>query len=1849
MAYFIVFQMLFGLPAQIVMAATPIVGSYDPSTAAISQTPNTTTVNLLADQAIINWDNFDTVPTELLEFLRNNGLSSFAVLNKVSGGATMFEGNLEAIKGTVFILNPDGITFAPTAFVTARNLVASSMNMKNSDFIDATEGGTISGDMKFTNPSTYEGARLVANYGTINADISTYLVGKNVLNAGTIVTNEGGLVAMVAGDEMILGKPGSDVIVKTLVVNHVENHTVDNGAIGGTASNLNSQFGIDASGNTGSVSAPGGDLVLAAGDIWSNAIENVQDLTATAHGDIHFEEAINITGDMRAEAGLPTEYDSEWVVTDGGLFWTSYEEQPVTVEHGGDIHAKDTITAGGNIDIIANDVQLDGDAEATTGDLKIAGRQSGGPDGGWGDVETAGLTAGGDIEISSTGMDSEWSLDGWETTWLLWTFNWNYGSWKESTPVPGDITLNGDVTAGGNLTLFNNTWTAPDVTLEAGVDIILENGEAFYQNCDTLTGDTKLTLDAKTGQIDQGTATISVTGSELIMRQAPTLNLADRNFLLQGTTHLTLESYNGSVFATDTADGGKDDNAADQWASIGAKANGGIILSGHENDIKARRLEAAHGPIEVDAKTNDILANAHGFVGDDGILASGGGNITLTGNNVRVIGDIEAEHGIGIRPVGYNSDLTIEAADDIMLDGYADIDGDMILQANMSSGDGDMTATGNLLAGGSIDIYSSDTTTYLGGDRIEATDNITLHNDTVLDGGALQKIKALTGQLYAEGSVRKTSTGDLEMFGGYNGPLYPDPDLHYSVKTQAVTVDKGELSIAGNATVRLDGSIYSSGNMTLASNVDGIASTPCQATPTSSLYSYDQLVHYSGTIQSRDGDVDLSGSSVYLDGGDNPTDAYVSAGRNILLRDYTWVQYSRKLEAGDDIVLAAGKRLQGNGSLALVAGDDIIIGSTDVDNHWLDPEDDTGFASEVTTKGDMILNAGDDVYVHGELNTLDGFGGDIEITASDDTIHLYGNVTADQTDGGDIILHANTEIADGVKLDAGDDVVLAGGKSITGNGNLILEAGDDIILGVANAAQHWLDPENGSGGNVTADGALTLDAGDDIYAHGTLITTNSDNGDMLIDAGDNIDLYDDATSAGSMTLHAGWSIETEALTTNNPDNGDIDVHSEGFYTNIYGPVTSAGNLWVQSDIDDVELYDYIDVAGNATLMAGGHIELARETGAKSNIDGDFYAQANSNIELYGDVEAGGNITLDAETQAVGDILAGKDLTVTGELTLFGEWYDYDKFCRYYGHADQTVEAGRGENENGTLTAESWVWKTTPGNLYLIGNNSDPEHRDGKAVDLQYDSCVLPAASTALGNLEIYAENGDIQISGDLSTFGYSDDGLYVCDWYDRDTGGVSVIAENGKIYTAADSPDPEAGDYMLNISISGNSDDVMYVEPSDEINGDSTRLVNGIGSLGVDLPWGEEGKAAIVVLSREDLIFGPDTMLIARGEYDSSVVDDRPGVGFLADSGVAIGEIIRDEGDPIDVAVYVGSMGTEDGQGNVHLDGRAIDVADGGTMVVDAYDTVTFGDFDTFNLEDLEGCDLACFFMKLAMRFHDENLNEAFGEYVDLNGWYDGVLEDFLNDTYDEDFFFNIDRLEVVSRITEWLFEASTYGTLPHPYNPEIVEAFIGGDYILRGAGLGNPLITDGRAWVLEDPLDPAPLYQEAGEAADKEEFGEGGCPPLMNWLAIEIGVPAEDIQVVVADTLALNTDIQPCEMCARLLAASNTMQDPDGTQIAAMASVVNEFATATAPPSPEQMTAIAAALAEHVDDGTYYASAGQWIDALVAYVGIMNSEMGYSASDSVAFAEKYLTPVTQTGNAALNAYVQARLVALGG
>jgi len=172
-----------------------------------------------------------------------------------------------------------------------------------------------------------------------------------------------------------------------------------------------------------------------------------------------------------------------------------------------------------------------------------------------------------------------------------------------------------------------------------------------------------------------------------------------------------------------------------------------------------------------------------------------------------------------------------------------------------------------------------------------------------------------------------------------------------------------------------------------------------------------------------------------------------------------------------------------------------------------------------------------------------------------------------------------------------------------------------------------------------------------------------------------------------------------------------------------------------------------------------------------------------------------------------------------------------------------------------------------------------------------------------------------------------------------------------------------------------------------------------------------------------------------------------------------------------------------------------------------------------------------------------------------------------------------------------------------------------------------------------------APLYREAGQVAEEEEFEEGGCPALMNWLANELELDGES-QLSIDNAFLYSSDIQPCELCARLKDAAAILADPFG--VAALAQVVNEFAAPEAPISDERMALIAAALVGHTDDGTHYAEASRWLDALVEYIGILNNEMGWPISHCVAFVlDKYGKSIEQTGDVNLIAYIQARLAGL--
>lgn len=214
--------------------------------------------------AIINWNSFNTSGSQSVTFRQYDGAgpSSFsAVLNRISSGAlpTQFDGLLNA-NGRVFVVNPAGVIFGAGSTVNAAQLVASGLNMSNDAFsaVIADENNR----MQFAG-----GGGEMINDGTINTERSVYLVGKNVINNGDIHC-PGGLVVMAAGDKLRLGQRAGNVIVsveKDLFTGK-NNFITDNGTVGDAHS-------------------PVAKLVLAAGDVFSQAVSNVANVASIVTDD----------------------------------------------------------------------------------------------------------------------------------------------------------------------------------------------------------------------------------------------------------------------------------------------------------------------------------------------------------------------------------------------------------------------------------------------------------------------------------------------------------------------------------------------------------------------------------------------------------------------------------------------------------------------------------------------------------------------------------------------------------------------------------------------------------------------------------------------------------------------------------------------------------------------------------------------------------------------------------------------------------------------------------------------------------------------------------------------------------------------------------------------------------------------------------------------------------------------------------------------------------------------------------------------------------------------------------------------------------------------------------------------------------------------------------------------------------------------------------------------------------------------------------------------------------------------------------------------------------------------------
>src|SRR5882724_2650586 len=159
-------------------------------------------VNQSSTSAIINWNTFNIGVNESVSF--NQPGAASGVLNHVTGGLGPSEilGTLTA-NGRVFVINRDCILFGPGSVVNTAGFLATTHDIKNSDFM--------AGRYNFDIPGRPDAS--IVNQGRITATSGGFaaLVAPGVRNSGTITATLG-TVALASGNTFTLDLYGDKLI-----------------------------------------------------------------------------------------------------------------------------------------------------------------------------------------------------------------------------------------------------------------------------------------------------------------------------------------------------------------------------------------------------------------------------------------------------------------------------------------------------------------------------------------------------------------------------------------------------------------------------------------------------------------------------------------------------------------------------------------------------------------------------------------------------------------------------------------------------------------------------------------------------------------------------------------------------------------------------------------------------------------------------------------------------------------------------------------------------------------------------------------------------------------------------------------------------------------------------------------------------------------------------------------------------------------------------------------------------------------------------------------------------------------------------------------------------------------------------------------------------------------------------------------------------------------------------------------------------------------------------------------------------------------------------------------------------
>ncbi|OCJ67357.1 hypothetical protein A6U97_01005 [Agrobacterium tumefaciens] len=161
------------------------------------------TVTQHTDRAAIEWRTFDIENGERTRFVQPS--ESSVILNRVTGSqaASRIYGTLES-NGTVYLINPDGVLFGPSATVNTGSLLATTHDITDTDFMAGRDRFSLTTDARAS----------VVNEGLISVREGGFaaLVAPGVRNEGIIAANYGSIGMSAVGNQFSLDLRGDQLI-----------------------------------------------------------------------------------------------------------------------------------------------------------------------------------------------------------------------------------------------------------------------------------------------------------------------------------------------------------------------------------------------------------------------------------------------------------------------------------------------------------------------------------------------------------------------------------------------------------------------------------------------------------------------------------------------------------------------------------------------------------------------------------------------------------------------------------------------------------------------------------------------------------------------------------------------------------------------------------------------------------------------------------------------------------------------------------------------------------------------------------------------------------------------------------------------------------------------------------------------------------------------------------------------------------------------------------------------------------------------------------------------------------------------------------------------------------------------------------------------------------------------------------------------------------------------------------------------------------------------------------------------------------------------------------------------------